>query len=82
MFVGPHLINEEESYKYLGVYFSKYLSVKENIKEASDKLKGTLVSLVNSGIVHENAYILYHARKYTDVLYCQKLSMLAKTGVN
>ena len=53
-FLGTHRINEEESYKYLGVYFSKYLSVKGNIKEASDRLKGTFVSLVNSGIVHEN----------------------------
>ena len=32
----------------------KYMSLKINIKDASDKLKGTFVSLVNSGIIHEN----------------------------
>ena len=52
--LGPHTVKEEESYKYLGTMFSKYLSLKANIKDASDKLKGTFVSLVNNGIIHEN----------------------------
>ena len=30
------------------------MSLKTNIKDASDKLKGTFVSLANSGIIHEN----------------------------
>ena len=34
--------------------FNKYMSLKVNIKDASDKLKGTFVSLVNCGIAHEH----------------------------
>ena len=55
--LGAHTVKEDESYKYLGTMFSKYMSLKHvkiNIKDASDKLKGTFVSLVNSGIIHEN----------------------------
>ena len=37
---GPHTVKEEESYKYLGTIFSKYMSLKANIKDASDKLEG------------------------------------------
>ena len=38
--LGPHTVKEEESYKYLGTMFSKYVSLKINIKDASDKLRG------------------------------------------
>ena len=30
------------------------MSLKTNIKDTSDKLKGTFVSLANSGIIHKN----------------------------
>ena len=49
-------VNEGESLKYLGTMFNKYMSLKDNIKDAYDKLKGTfvsLVSLVHGGIIHE-----------------------------
>ena len=53
--LGPHTINmvkEEESYKYLGIMFSKYMSLKANIKDVSAKLKGTFASPVNNDIIH------------------------------
>ena len=49
-----YCINEEKIYECLGIYFSKYLSVTDNIKEPADNLKGTFVSLVNSGIAYAN----------------------------
>ena len=37
-------------------HFSKYMymSLNDNIKDACDKIKGTFVRLVNSGIIHEH----------------------------
>ena len=79
--LGPHTVKEEESYKYLGTMFSKYLSLKAYIKDASDKLKGTFVSLVNNGIIHENGLHPLSCQKYTNVLFCPKPCMAVKTGV-
>ena len=49
--LGPNAVKEEDNYKYLCIMFNKYMSLKVIIKGASDKLKGTFVSLVNCGIV-------------------------------
>ena len=73
--LGPHTVKEEESYKYLGTMFSKYLSLKANIKDASDKLKGTFVLFTRM------ANIPCLAKKYTNVLFCPKPCMAVKTGV-
>ena len=48
-FLGHHPIQESESYTYLGTIFNKFMSLKDNIKDACDKLKGTFVSLVHGG---------------------------------
>ena len=48
-YLGPYSMKEEETYKYLGTVVSKYMTLKANIKDASDKL----ASLMNSGIVHD-----------------------------
>ena len=79
--LGPHTVKEEESYKYLGTIFSKYLSPKANIKDASDKLKGTFVSLVNNGIIHQNGLHPLSCQKNTNVLFCPKPCMAVKSGV-
>ncbi|MCG8048788.1 MAG: reverse transcriptase family protein [Candidatus Thiodiazotropha taylori] len=50
--LGEATINENVLYKHLGIYMNKYLSLDDSIKEAASKLKGTFLSLVNSGI-HE-----------------------------
>ena len=52
--LGLHIVKEKESYKYLGTMFSKYLSLKANIKDASGKLKGTFVSLHTSPVLPKN----------------------------
>ena len=39
--LGHSQIEEDESYKHLGVIRNKYLSIKPNIKDACDKLKST-----------------------------------------
>ena len=61
--------------------FSKYMSLKINIKDASDKLKGTFVSLVNSGIIHENGLHPCLVKKSTNVSYCPKPCMAVKSGI-
>ena len=48
---GNDIIKEDENYKHLGIINNKYLNKKVNIKDATDKLKGTYFSLVNSGIL-------------------------------
>ena len=57
---GGHLtnaVNEDINYKHLGVNCNKYLNIDTNIKEASDKLKGTFMSLVKCGLIHSDIYI-------------------------
>ena len=51
-FMGDARLTEDMQYKHLGILLNKYLYIDNNINEAADKLKGTLLSLVNSG-VHE-----------------------------
>ena len=53
--LGNSQIEEEENYKHLGVINNKYLSLKPNIKDATDKLKGTFFSLINSGNFHADS---------------------------
>ena len=50
--LGDAYIEENILYKHLGVVLNKYGTVDDNVKEAASKLKGTFLSLINSG-VHE-----------------------------
>ena len=54
-YLGNSIIAESENYKHLGVNNNKYLSKKISIQDASHKLKGTFLSLVNSGIFNHGA---------------------------
>ena len=74
-------IKEEENFKYLRTMLSKYLSLKTYIKDTSDKLKGAFFSLVNSGIIHENGLPSLSCQKFTNVSYCPKLCIAAKTRI-
>ena len=46
----PNEVNIDINYKHLGVNCNKYLNIDINIKEATDKPKGTFMSLVNCGL--------------------------------
>ena len=48
-YLGNSIIAESENYKHLGVSNIKYLGKKMSIQDASHKLKGTFLNLVNSG---------------------------------
>ena len=48
--MGDARLEEDVLYKHLGVCLNKYLYIDDNVKEAANKLKGTLLSLTNSGI--------------------------------
>ena len=52
-YMGTDTIMENENYKHLGVNTNKYLSHTINIKDATDRLKGTFLSLVHSGVLHQ-----------------------------
>ena len=52
--LGPNIVNEDINYKHLGVNCNNYLNIDTNIKEATDKLNGTFMSLVNCGLVHSD----------------------------
>ena len=53
--LGPNVVNEDINYKHLDVNCNKYLNIDTNIKEASDKLKGTFMSLVKCGLIHSDS---------------------------
>ena len=52
---GNDIVAESENYKHLGVNNNKYLNNKISIQDATHKLKGTFLSLVNSGILNHGA---------------------------
>ena len=52
--MGNDTIMENENYKHLGVNTNKYLSHMINIKDATDRLKGIFLSLVQSGVLHKD----------------------------
>ena len=66
---GNDIIKEDENYKHLGIINNKFLSKKVNIKDATDKLKGTYFSLVNSGILlHETLHPLTCSTIYKSIV--------------
>ena len=46
-------MEETTQYKHLGIHLNKFMTCDSNIKEASNKLRGTMLGLVNCGI-HEH----------------------------
>ena len=59
---GNDIIKENENYKYLGIINNKYLSKKVNIKDVTDKLKGTYFVLLIVGYSTRNvapSYMYY-----------------------
>ena len=54
-YIGNDIVAESENYKHLGLNNNKYLNNKISIQDATHKLKGTFLSLVNSGILNHGA---------------------------
>ena len=88
-YLGNDIVLENENYKHLGVNINKYFSHKIIIKHATDRLKGTFLSLVHSGVLHQDnlhpltgikIYIavvlskaLYGCEKWFDLMECEIL---------
>ena len=53
--MGPNVANEDINYKHVVVNSNKYLKIDINIKEATDKLKGTFMGMVNCGLIHSDS---------------------------
>ena len=81
--LGNNQVQEDENYKHLGVINNKCLSFKPNIKDSTDKFKGTFFSLINSGIFYEDSFHpltckkIYNAVVIPKALYgCENWSVL------
>ncbi|MCG8077812.1 MAG: hypothetical protein JAY75_16450 [Candidatus Thiodiazotropha taylori] len=86
--LGNSQIEEEENYKHLGVFNNKYLKLEPNIKNATDKLKGTFFSLVKSGIFYQDSLHpitckkIYNAVVLPKALYgCEHWNSLTPTEI-
>ena len=72
--MGDDIVKEDIIYKHIGISLNKSLSLNDNVKEAASKIKGTFLSLVDSGI-HDQRFNstfirqLYSPKHYTDVNY-------------
>ena len=78
--MGPNVINEDINYKHLGVNCNKYLNIDINIKEATDKLKGTFMSLVNCGLIHSDSLHPLSLKKIYETVVLPKALYGAKLG--
>ena len=64
--LGNNQVQEDKTYKHLGVINNKYLSFKPNIKDATDKLKGTFFSALAIVVYFMRThFILWLVRKFT-----------------
>ena len=75
-------VKEGENYKYLGIMLNTNISLKVNIKDAYDKLKGTFVSLVNCGIVHDHGLHPLSCQKIYKCIVLPKALYGCKTWYN
>ena len=70
-------------YKHLGVDCNKYLNIDINIKEATDKLKGTFTSLVNCGLIHSDGlHPLSFKKIYETVVFPIYFSVFTMIFIN
>ena len=51
--LGNKALTEVEHYTHLGIVCDKYLSIENSVKDCYNKLRGTFLGIVNSGI-HPN----------------------------
>ena len=78
-YMGNDTIMENANYKHLGVNTSTYLSHTINIKDATDRLKGTFLSLVHSGVIHRCIHL--RVLKYIIPLSCLRRYISVETGL-
>ena len=62
-YLGSDPVSECENYTHLGINFSKYLDLSENIKDANSKIRGTFLSLQSVGVGYENGLHPFTSRK-------------------
>ena len=72
---------ENENHKHLGIDTNKYLSHKIYIKDATDRLNGTFLSLVHSGVLYQDNLYPLTCIKYIMPLSCPRRYMGVKTGL-
>lgn len=65
---GNSTIEEGVEYKHLGVICDKHMSIDKNVKDACNKIRGTFLSLVNSGIHQDGLNPLTSKRIYTSIV--------------
>ena len=85
-YLGPNEIKESENYKHLGVNCNKYLKLNVNIKDCTDKLKGTFMSIANCGLFSDlnplTCIKLYRSVVLPKALYgCESWSNLSDSSI-
>ena len=78
--LGYDNVEETTQYKHLGIHLDKFMTRDSNIKEASNKLRGTMLGLVNCGI-HEHGLNPPPLNAYINLSYFQKDCMGANCGM-
>ena len=65
--LGGYNIDETESYTHLDVICNKYMDLDGCVEESSKKLRGTFLSLINSG-VYEDGFHLFTSKHLYDTI--------------
>lgn len=66
--LGNEHVDEGTEYVHLGVRCDKYMSIDENIKSATNKIRGTFLSLSNCGIYEDGLNPLSIKRIYNSIV--------------
>ena len=85
-YLRPNEVNEAENYKHLGVNCNNYLNLSLNVKYCALKLKGTFMSLANSGLFSElnplTCIKIYNSVVLPKALYgCESWSQLSVSNI-
>ena len=66
--MGDDIVKEDIIYKHIGISLNNSLSLNDNVKEAASKIKGTFLSLVDSGIHDQRFNSIASRRIYKTVV--------------
>ncbi|MES9881493.1 MAG: reverse transcriptase family protein [Sedimenticola sp.] len=66
--LGDEIVPDKEEYLHLGIVCDKYLSDTENVKQCNTKLRGTFLSLSNSGLGSNDLHPLTSKKLYNTVV--------------
>ncbi|MES9883123.1 MAG: reverse transcriptase family protein [Sedimenticola sp.] len=66
--LGNEVVEECVNYTHLGIICNKYLDSKQNVLDASTKIRGTFMSIINSGIHNKGLHPLTSKKIYERIV--------------